>query len=344
MIFYLNGCNTNHSDKWCELETNGIPQSGHSFSDLIFLNNQEAYLVGYENSENNKVKAIIYSTKDGINWGKKLFEHGSFTKIVNSEAGVYTILISDKTHGSKVYKKDDRGEFQHLFSFPMGYIRDLFFLDRNNGYFLAKKNDSGKYYLYKTNNGGIDFTTISLNKEIGPTSLITKNYFYYVSYSNKSLTSPDLLIKINLSNLSEKVINLEKNCYFYCFNLNDNGDLFLVANRDKSYKKDSMTLWMLKLNENNITFLSNISLFSKMGYPVKVKAYKNEVLVITKDIGTKVYRSFDGGKTFIMENLEFSSLNPAYFINSPKDSTFYTYGYVNGIGIIQSDMCKTGQE
>lgn len=101
--------------------------------------------------------------------------------------------------------------------------------------------------------------------------------------------------------MSEKGNTLKSDSYSYCFSLNDIGDLFLVANRDRSNEKFNMTLWVLKSNESNITSLSSFSSNSKIEYPVNVKAYRNEVLVITKDVGTKVYRSFDGEISFAME-------------------------------------------
>jgi hypothetical protein len=318
-------CNLS-GNKFDMIESKGLDDDNLGLKTIMFYNKDTGFIAGssdkvthnpdFPEKDSNQFafvnrKALLYKTTDGGNtWTKNDFGEGYFTDIKRIEDIIFAFKTSEDRSRIFVYSSNDLGgTWEERVSFPTN-VYNLFFV--NNLFWAICSDGKTGSLIYISRDSGKSWT-----KSVAPLSLydaiVKEKKVFYLSSNIKDDYRKNLLVEYNMSDSTNKIIELPKefDCYFLT---NYNNEIKLSGLKDGH-------LAVYSLDKDNQVKYEYSYLKESTYFPQGYYNNKGEEWIIAgkrgdADVSNKILKTRDNGKSWEVISFEKEKyIKPFYFLN-----------------------------
>lgn len=300
---------TNESVSLNVINTNGLLLKGESYSQMIFVNENEGYLFGERHGEAVWKKdgeasrvdtAFIYSSTDGgVTWEGQALGEGIIINAHRSGNDVYTIRLqrTDGKYNSTVYRLNKSEKKWEVITIVDSFVRDADFSD-SNAWVITKKEINGEFKIYVSYDKGVIWKAIVDSFVFQP--VIENNLISFLDSDKSNSGIYDELIVFDRADgtIHKEALptsfeaSLLRKYDRWLFIAGVEGESLCIYKREKGGKFDLI----YKLSLGGRTF------------PKELRVYNNQLILLAGVregiyIQNHIIRSVDGGKNWVEEVL-----------------------------------------
>jgi hypothetical protein len=292
------------------INTNGLLIEGESYSQMIFVNENEGYLFGERHGEavwkmdgeaSRVDTAIVYFTNDGgVTWEGQVLGDGIITNAHRSGNDVYTIRLqrTNGNYNSTVYKLNkSANKWEKITEIDL-YVRDGDFSD-SNAWVITKKEINGEFKIYVSYDKGVIWKAIVDRFVFQPVIDTTLISFLDSDKSNSGIY--DALITFDRADGT-----IHKDVLPFSF------EATLLRKYDRSLfiagvEGESLCIYK-RAKGGKFDLIYKLSLGEGRTFPKELRVYDNQLMLLAGvreglHIQNHFITSVDGGKNWLDEKL-----------------------------------------